>query len=306
MKLTRKVICTLFAGIMCGAVPTGLSAQDIREVELKQGDITLLADLVLPDDGGLGDGVVLLLHGTLAHKDMELIETLQVALAERGVASLAPTLSHGIDRRRGMYDCSTPHRYRYEDALNELGAWRTWLVSEEAGPITLMGHSRGGNQAAWFAEARVDKAVSNVVLLAPAMWSGAEAVEANYVRRYGASLAPLIEEAKALVEAGKSDELMAVPGFIYCEKAEAAAASFVSNYAVEPARDTVDLVQKIEMPILVVAGALDEVVPQVPDQIGPIADGEKLRLEVIEDADHFFLDFYAEDVADLVVEFMVQ
>jgi hypothetical protein len=41
-------------------------------------------------------------------------------------------------------------------------------------------------------------------------------------------------------------------------------------------------------------------VPDVPARIKPLADGTRVRLEVIEDADHFFLDFYTEDVADLV------
>ncbi|WP_282608563.1 alpha/beta hydrolase [Pelagibius sp. Alg239-R121] len=306
MRLSNLFACALALAGFATAMPSSSFAQETREVELKHDGLTLLGDLVMPDDGSLSDGAVLLLHGTLAHKDMELIETLQVALAERGVASLAPTLSHAIDSRRGMYDCGTPHRYRYEDAQNELAAWIDWLKSEGTGPVTLMGHSRGGNQVAWFAAAAAGDGVAKAVLLAPAMWTGPEAVEANYAKRYGAQLSPVMGEAEKLLAAGKGDQLLSVPGFIYCGKTEVAAVSFVSNYAVEPRRDTAGLVRKIKMPVLVIAGSLDEVVPQVPAQIGPIADGEKIRLEVVEDADHFFLDFYAEDAADLVVEFVTE
>lgn len=294
----RVALALLFFCAGSGA----LQAQQVQEVELKRAGITLIADLVVPDEGALEDGVVLLTHGTLAHKDMELIETLQTALAERGVASLAPTLSHGIDRRRGMYDCAVPHRYRYSDALDEIDAWMDWLEGQGAGSITLMGHSRGGNQTAWYAAERAGPQVKNVALLAPAMGSTPETVAENYQQRYGSALAPLLEEAGKLVAAGEGAQLMLAPGFIYCEKAEVTAASFVSNYALEPGRDTAGLIPRIKSPILVITGSLDKVVPDVAERIEPLTDGERVRLEVIEDADHFFLDFYAEDVADLVVE----
>lgn len=279
-----------------------LHAQQVREVELKHAGVTLIADLVMPHDESPGAEVVLLIHGTLAHKDMELIETLQTALAERGVSSLAPTLSQGIDRRRGMYDCSTPHRYLYTDALEEIDAWMDWLVGQGARPATLMGHSRGGNQIAWYAAERAGRAIKNVVLLAPAMGSTPEAVEDNYRQRYDSELATLLDEAENLVAAGAGEQLVSVPGFIYCEKAEVTASTFVSNYAAEPRRDTAGLIPRIKSPVLVIAGSADKIVPDVAARIEPLINGKRVRLEVIEDADHFFLDFYAEDVADLVVD----
>lgn len=306
MTLSLSLILQVALALLFFCAGSGaLQAQQVREVELKHAGITLIADLVVPDEGALKDGVVLLTHGTLAHKDMELIETLQTALAERGVASLAPTLSHGIDRRWGMYDCAVPHRYRYSDALDEIGVWVDWLEGQGAGSIALMGHSRGGNQTAWYAAERAGPQVTNVVLLAPAMGNAPEAAAENYRQRYGSALAPLLEEAGKLVAAGEGEQLTLMPGFIYCEKAEVTAASFLSNYAPEPGRDTGGLISRIKSPVLVITGSLDKVVPDVADRVEPVTDGARIRLEVIEDADHFFLDFYAEDVADLVVEFLI-
>jgi pimeloyl-ACP methyl ester carboxylesterase len=302
VKLCGCLIQAAVALAVACAAPASLSARQVQEIELPYGGVILLGDLVVPDGAGLDEGVVLLTHGTLAHKDMELIESLQIALADRGVASLAPTLSHGLDRRRGMYDCAVPHRYLYLDALGEIGAWASWLAGQGAEAITLMGHSRGGNQTAWYAAERADERLSKVVLLAPATQAGPEYEAKAYKQRYGAALAPLLEEAEKLVAAGKGDRLISVPGFIYCENAEVSAAGFVSNYAPELRRDTPELIPAIEAPVLVIAGSLDKVVPDVPARIKPLADGTRVRLEVIEDADHFFLDFYAEDVADLVSE----
>ena len=149
--------------------PTTPVGAEPREVMIEVSGRTVLGDLVLADGKAIGDGVVVLVHGTFAHKDMELIETLQTALAERGRSSLAVTLSLGLDRRRGMYDCTVPIVHRYDDTNAEIAAWMGWLKQQGAGPVTLLGHSRGGAQTAlYLASANVDPLVRNAVLLAPA------------------------------------------------------------------------------------------------------------------------------------------
>lgn len=286
------------------SLPAVAHAQASREVELPYSGITLLGDFVVPDERALDGDVVLLTHGTLAHKDMELIEGLQLALAERGVASLAHSLSLAIDHRRGMYDCAQPHQYRHEDAVDEIAAWIDWLQEQSAGRVTLLGHSRGGNQVAWYASEAVDPLVAGVVLLAPATGASQQAVAARYRERFDADLAPVLNRAAALVAAEKDATLMSVPGFLYCEGGRAAAASVVSFYGAEPRRDTPALIPAITAPVLVIAGSADRVVPDVADRIRPLVDGEKVRLAVVEDADHMFLDFYLEDAAGLIVDFL--
>lgn len=276
------------------------AAAEGRGIELKINGTIALGELVEPDDGGFKQGVLVITHGTLAHKDMELVEALQSALAERGVASLAHTLSLGVTRRSGMYDCTTPHRHRHEDAVFEIGAWIAWLKTNGAGPVSLLGHSRGGNQAAWFAAEHADSGIERLVLLAPATRGPEGNAATSYQKRFKAGLGPILSKAKALIADGKGKTLMNLPGFLYCPNSKASAESVVSYYGPDPRRDTPSLLTKLAVPVLVIAGSADTVVPDVVERVRPFADGKKIQLQVIEGAGHLFLDFYIEDAADLI------
>ena len=283
--------------------PTAELLAGTRTVELQINGVTALADLVAPEEAPIRNGVVLVTHGTLAHKDMEIVEALQAGLAERGIASLAHTLTLGVDRREGMYDCGVPHTHRHEDALAEIRAWIDWLKKEGAGPITLLGHSRGGNQVAWFAAEHAGDDVSRVVLMAPATAEPASIAAKNYRQRFNAELDAVLNKAK-VAAAGNNKEMMDLPGFVYCPDTKAQAGSVVSYYGDEPRRDTPSLLPGLKMPTLVIAAAKDSVMPDVAKRVKPLADDKKITLEVIEDADHMFLDFYAEDAVELIADFI--
>lgn len=293
-----KGLLAAAAALVCFA---GAAMAEPETVELDIGGKTALADLVQPGTSE-ANGVLLITHGTLAHKDMELMEALQTALAGRGVASLAHTLTLGLDRREGMYDCEKPHTHAHEDAEKEIAAWAAWLKDNGADRVWLLGHSRGGNQAASYAARQ--GGVEKLILMAPATGEDAEKAAASYKARFEADLAPLLEKARTLVEDGKGDEMIDMPGFIFCPEGKASARGVVSYYGGGETRDTTTHVPDIGAPILVIAGSADSVVPDVEEKFAPLADGEKLRLEVVQDADHMFLEFFAEDAADLVAEFV--
>ncbi len=275
------------------------SAAETESVELPVGDLTLTGDLVRPDDVDMSQPVVLLVHGTFAHKDVELMEALQGALAERDIASLAVTLSLGQDRREGMWDCNQPSTHRHEDAVAEIGAWVDWLGTEGYQQIVPLGHSRGGAQVAlWLARVGERADIPTAVLLAPMTEDAGTAVE-NYEQRFGAKLADVLAEAKA----AEPDQTLEVPGLVYCSGTNATAQSVLSYHADNPERDTPTLLTRgVSMPVLVIAASEDEVITDLPERLAPIVDETKLRLEVVEGADHLFLDFFAEDAADLIAE----
>jgi len=280
-----------------------LSAVHAEEVELEQEGLTLNASLEKADASWPAGPVVVMVHGTLAHNGMEIITTLQGLFAERGVSSLALNLSLGLDNRHGMYDCKTPHTHKHADALEEIGAWLGWLKGQGAERVVLLGRSRGGNQVAWFAAERDDPLVTHLVLVAPATWS-AEDAAADYQKRYGIELAPLVAKAERMVSEGRETSFMEQVDFIYCGDAKATAEAFVSYHGSDSRMDTPTLVPKIDKPVLVFVGSADEVVVGLKEAMTPLADSGAVELEVIDGADHFFRDLYAEDVVDRSVEFI--
>ena len=242
--------------------------------------------------------VVLLVHGTLGHLGMEIISNLQELLDERGMDSLAITLSLRQDSRTGMYDCATPHNHRHDGALGEIASWRDWLKRRGYETIHLLGHSRGGAQAALFVAERQPGDIGKLVLMAPMTWNAARAAAA-YEKRYGKKLSPLLQKARAAPEA-----MMTATDFLYCPAATVRGSSFLSYYADDPRRDTPSLLPKTALPVLVIAAAGDKVVKDLPERVRPLADGKRVRLVVIEEAGHMFLDFALEDAADAIAGFL--
>jgi pimeloyl-ACP methyl ester carboxylesterase len=293
-----------FITLLC--LLSSLAAQPLAAspVSLTREGLTLNAELVTAGENWAGGPVVLMTHGTLAHNGMEIIKGLQRMLKERGVSSLAINLGLGLDRRPStMYDCPTPHTHKHADAVDEIGAWLGWLKEQGARKVALLGHSRGGNQTAWFAAERPDPAVVGVYLIAPGGWGDAHDAE-DYRKRYGKDLSAVLEQARSLVAAGKPKQLIQPVDFIYCEQTAASAEAILGYYAPEQLRDTGELLPKISVPVVVFVGSEDTVVKGLAENMASLADGEHIRLEVADGADHFFRDLYSEDIADLIAEEM--
>ena len=275
------------------------------EVKIKHGGLTLNANLNVVPGKKLADGVVLMLHGSLAHKDMEIIRALQELLLERGLSNLAFNLGLAQDDRRGMNDCAGPHRHKDSNAVKEIALWVDWLKAKGATAITVLGHSRGGNQVARYVAGTPDapdSIVKGAVLVAPATWRPGKEAQ-GYSNRYQKDLAPLLEKARALVKAGKGSELMEGVDFVYCPNTRVAAATFVDYYRDNPDRDTPSLIKRIKMPVLAVAGGNDRVNPEFAGRMKGTAQAN-VKFIVVEDAGHFFRDLFGEDLADAVDEFV--
>lgn len=277
-----------------------------QELELSVGGRTTLATLRTPAPMVSDTPLVVMTHGTLAHKDMEVIQGVAKALEQRGIASLAHTLSLGVDRRKGMYDCATRHDHVVDDAVAEIAAWVT-RARNVSSQVYAFGHSRGGNQVARYLASGPSPVVAGV-LLAP-VTAGAEAdLRASYAKTYGKPLEPFLEQATKAIAAGRGGEWMDVPGFMYCRNAVVTARAFASFYGADAGQDTAALIARLKLPVLVLAATKDTVVPDVVASFQPLVDSSRgrVQLETIEDADHFFRDLFAEDVADRIAEFIKQ
>ena len=303
MSYFTTILRNAFIAIFIGAAlfPANTVAESIQISD--QNGLKLNANLALVDGGAIADGIVLITHGTLAHNGMEIIKSMQDLLAERGINSLAPTLSLGLSDRSGMYDCTVPHTHKHSDAMLEIGQWLEWLQTKGAKNVILAGHSRGGNQTAWFAAREPNPIVSRVILVAPATYDAKKSAQ-GFEKNHKRPLTDVMTEAKAMIDGGNGKKLMKGVGVLYCPGADVTAESFVSYYENDDRNHTPNLMTMIDKPVLVIAGSEDTVVEGLIDATKPLVDTGRVELTVIDGAGHFFRDLYAEDMADAMEEFI--
>jgi len=249
-----------------------------------------------------GGKVALLLHGTLSHRDTEIIQSLETLLGDEGVSTLAVNLSLCVPARDGAFDCGAEHRHREQDATAELARWGAWLETQGVGDFTLIGHSRGANQIARYVLEEQPATARRLVLIAPPRWSE-EGTERAYAARHGAALTPLRNAAQQMVDADNGAALLPQPaGLLYCADARVSAESFLSYYRPDPLRDTPTLLARITLPTLVIAGSEDSIATDLPGAFDD--DLLHVRVEEIDGADHFFRDLYADELVEIAIDFI--
>ena len=302
MKKILSLFSASFLALQLLSVSTSSQAAEVKEIKQNFNNQTVNANLMMADGKTYSDNLVLLTHGTLTHKERSTYAQLQKNLAAQGVSSLAINLSLGLDDRHGEYDCAVAHTYKHTDAMKEIDFWLNWLNKQGADNVTLMGHSRGGNQTAWYAVESDSDKFKKVVLLAPA--TGEQQSAEEYEQKYGKALQPILDNAKKLVAQGKGKTMLKETDFIYCKKAQVTAEAFVDNYEVKPQFDTPTLLKTAVKPTLVIMGTADTAVPDLPEKMQALEGSDMVQTVMIEDGTHFFLDFANEDVATAVSEFL--
>lgn len=295
--LSRALACYTFGVVLAFVTATSAAS----EVTLRHQGLVLNAGLDLAAGKQLTDGVILITHGGLAHRDMEMITALRGLLNQKGYSTLAINLSLGLNDRHGMYDCKITHRHRNTDAADEIGVWLEWLKQRGVTRVTLLGHSRGGAQTAYYAVEHHNPLVRNVVLIAPAIAENTSAAE--YERRFGAPLAPVLARAQQVINSKHGPVLRPV-GLMNCANTSATASSFMSYYGQSPGLDTPSLLPKLREPTLVLVAGSDEVVVGLDAKVAPLADGKRIQMKVIEGSNHTFQDIYAEEAIDAVDAFL--
>lgn len=184
-----------------------------------------------------------------------------------------------------------------------------WATDRGAERIVVWGRSLGATEAAYYQGKRTDPDVDAIVLAAPFA-----DIRERSTRGYFEAVADdpdaayeeFVEEARKLVEAGRGNELVALPRPVDdgIEYIPMTAESFLSYRSPESKCATIDWTPEIEVPVLLLPHATDRNV--TPDEAQEIADTAE-RSSLVEvrpiEADHFFTG--AEDeVADVTAEFV--
>ncbi len=271
------------------------------EVTLPFQGLTLNGNLELAPGKKIDDGVILITHGGLMHRGMELYVGLQNLLAKAGYNTLAINLSLSVDNRHGMLECTMPQRHRFEDAPIEIGAWVQWLKDRGVKRIALLGHSRGGGETASFAAQHADPQIHVVILLAPDTSETNDA--AAYQNRHHKALAPVLKKARDMVASNQGRTDLLHTDFLYCSDTTVAAETIVSYYGDNSRIETAFHVPKIRVPVLIIIAGEDEAVINTAKFV-PLANGNRVQVKTVEGAGHLFRDLNSDDAVDLMTAFL--
>jgi alpha/beta superfamily hydrolase len=89
---------------------------------------------------------------------------------------------------------------------------------------------------------------------------------------------------------------------VYCANAlKVKAASFLSYYQPPQTLNTPDLLVEGGLTTLVLGAGDDQVVKNLPQQM-QLRDFSNVEFVMVDDADHFFRDLYADDVVEAMIE----
>jgi len=282
MDVSLRLRIAAYAGMLLCSIASTAHPDEVR---ITSRNYTLNGDITIAEGRQISDPIVLIVHGTLGHKDMDLIATLQEAFQEAGQNSLAINLSLNIDDRAGFYPCDVLHSHKPSDALVEIEAWLDWLAEQGTHDVTLLGHSRGANQVARYV-AETKRKVQGSVLLAPPI--------------NASSAASAVLQGTA---SGLADEVLEGIDFLYCENTDVMSSTYLEYGESGSKGDLIQLIQKTNVPTLVISGSDDAIAPGVESRMQEI-DSSFVTHHEISGAGHFFRDLYAYDVVDLVTGHM--
>ena len=294
----RKGILSLLIMVLSPIHPGQAS-----EVKLSHMGLNLNANFELSTNTKHENEVILITHSGLAHNGLEIITYLQAKLKGLGYNTLAINLSLGLDNRHGMYDCKTTHRHLFSDAENEISAWMGWLKENGVKRVVVLGHSRGASQTALYAAEQDNSLIQAVILLAPDTQATNDM--AAYQKRHGVPLEGVLTLARKFRMAGKGSTVLEHTGLLYCMDTSVAADTLLSYYDEDPRLDTPYLIPKISKPTLVVIAGNDEFVVGANTKFSSLSSAKNIQMKTIEGADHFFRDLYADDVVEVVNEFLM-
>ena len=236
-----------------------------------------------------------ILHGTFGWHGMEITKTLQQMLGDEGYGSIAFSLTLGESNRSGFFDCSHLIISHHQDAQTEIDRWVKKANQLGYKNVALIGHSRGGAQVASYL-VNHSKNIHSAYLLAPMTWVKSD-INKHYNPTLKASLNQLITKAKATPE----KPLKNLP-VLHCKNAEATSSAFISYYDESPQKNTPSLLEKISLPTMVFLGEQDSLTLDFLKQKSLLKSNTQVSIKMIEDADHFFRDFAAEDVVSHIVD----
>ena len=281
-------------------------------VEIKYNSITLNG--FYSSQSEKSKSIAIILHGTRGHQNLELITSLKDSLLDNGVDSLTINLSYGINNRvNDFLPCDIEHKHKQSNSQHEIKLWHEYIKKIGYEKIYLIGHSRGGLDIINFYESldsKYQEPIDSIFLLAPISETWESSLN-RYKENYDIDINNFVYQ---------RDKKLKI-NFLGCEDATVYSDSFLDYYLIggdghffnSEATQFSDRGLNLHLintsgKVYVITASEDTIVPDtyriVKDIISkPIQSKEKnIELYQIDGADHFFRDFYFDDLMEIITE----
>jgi hypothetical protein len=237
------------------------------------------------------ESIALLLHGTRGHKNLELISSLRESLIDIGIDSLSINLSYGIKNRNDDFlPCDIHHQHTVKDSLEEIRLWHDFVNQKGYTKVYLIGHSRGAVDILNFYLNVSDNLVNleSIFLLAPIIDSDYDN-KINYQTNYNVNIESIDIKDNIKIN------------FMGCENALVSGKTFKSYYYNSETKSLNDALKSSTARTTIITGSEDQITPDTYDLVQDLLSKNKnIKLFKIDGADHFFRDFYFDDLIEII------
>ena len=117
---------------------------------------------------------VLILHGFLTTNRFHTVVSMAEGMHSEDYTVLSPTLTLGINKRKGSIKCGSIHTHTLEKDILEVKDWVDWLYQQGHKDIILLGHSSGSLELLEYMLTYNDERVKSVIFTSAFYLNGAE------------------------------------------------------------------------------------------------------------------------------------
>jgi pimeloyl-ACP methyl ester carboxylesterase len=260
-------------------------------------------------DGGAPETVVLHVHGMAGNfYENRFVDNVAGASVDSGLGFLTANtrgrdylsdfIREKADGTKEYIQIGAIHEI-FEDCVEDIGAWITYLRSRGMRSIILQGHSHGALKVTYYLYRKSDPGVAGLILLSPSDDFGCQRSE------LGDKFGEAVGVARAMVAEGRGGDLIPARYFHYPVSAATYLDIFddgsrfrMFNLSRTDSPEFPEL-HAIRVPVLVIVGSVDEFFLGPPEKYLSLIEAEVEHApdfvgEVIRGASHNYLDFEEE------------
>ena len=186
---------------------------------------------------------VIMIHGFLTTNNFNTILSATEMLKDNQVTVLAPTLTLGINKRKGGLPCDAIHTHSIAESLQEIEQWVRWLDERGQHNIILSGHSQGSISILAYGANKPHPSVKRIIAASLA-YLDAFTPMAHQTKQ--------MTHARQLIAAGNSNP--APFSLAYCQGNFNAPAQVYLDYMQWDKKKLIDTINNISLPVDIIMG----------------------------------------------------